>query len=416
MNNDTEAKDSKTNTLKFFASAWVVLVIFAVLIELPVLNDPLYRDDHGWLRGAREAPENLHYIYKFPFQLYYRPAALSLMTIEYALFGPSPVMFRIATLVMHAGIIGLLLALTFRLTGNRTAAVLAGFAFVINPGHGEAVWWISAQPGVLAALAGLACCVLYYRLRDKGSRWAAGGVFATAAIALLSKEEAYPLIFILLILDRTVHRNRSETNSKRPGLRYGVLGAIGAMTLAIVVYSLIKNSPLFTEQYATRGALMVPFAVARIFGRITRMFFGSLILPAWAEIIFIPVLLIALSLIKPVRQWAKANRNVLIFSGLAVFLYLVPTSIIGYDLDTSRYLYQPAIYASIAIGLAAGALLRGSRRRVAVAATVLALVAVAFSVLHRMEIQEQRKTAFREQKTGRDFKTGKYRRDQQEKP
>jgi hypothetical protein len=370
-----------------------------VLIELPVLNDPLYRDDHGWLRGARETPDNLHYIYKFPFQLYYRPAALALMAMEHAALGPSPVMFRIVTLVMHAGIIGLLLALTIRLTGSRPAAMIAGVAFVINPGHGEAVWWISAQPGVLAALAGLACCVLYYRLRDNGSRWAAAGVIVTAAIALLSKEEAYPLIFILLILDRTVHGNRGKTNFNKPGLRYGVLGAVGAMTLAIVVYSLIKNSPLFTEQYGTRGALMAPFAVARIFGRITRIFFGSLILPAWAEIIFIPVLLIALSLIKPVRRWAAANGNILVFSGLAVFLYLVPTSIIGYDLDTSRYLYQPAIYASVAIGLAAAGLLRGSRGRVAVTTTALALIAIAFSALHRLEIHEQRKTAFREQNT-----------------
>ncbi|MHC4661791.1 MAG: hypothetical protein ACYS8W_08890 [Planctomycetota bacterium] len=372
--------------------AWVLLALAALCFEAFFITGPAYMDDYLWFAGARNVTENPSLIFSFPAPIYYRPAALALATLEYITFGPSPVLFRIVTLCLHAGIIGLLLLLAWRLTGDRLSAVLAAVFFIFSAGNSMAIWWVAAQSGVLAALAVLACLIMWCRLRDTGSPLAATGVAVTAIVAVLAKEEAYPLPFVLLVLDRFGLRAENENKTQKPRWRYAVWGFITIFMLIVATYSITKYIKMIQTGWISH--LPGIYAVPNILSGLTQVLLGPATMPYWAAVFFIPVLIAALLLIPSVRKWALDNLRRTAFPALAVILFLASPAFIRHSgFLEEHFMYAPSIYIAIILGMAVRDMLRGSRERKMAVIPICVAALIVFGALNRIEIDKVRKLA-----------------------
>ncbi len=150
---------------------------------------------------------------------YYRPLALLLWRVLYALFGADPLPFHAVGVALHAATASMVFLVARRLfqrdrageggggqAGEGTGAadwlaLAAGALFAVHPAHVEAVAWISAVMDLLATP--LSLLYLYLYLGPDGgprprARWLGG---LALFLALLSKESAAAAPLILAAVD-----------------------------------------------------------------------------------------------------------------------------------------------------------------------------------------------------------------------
>ncbi len=128
----------------------------------------------------------------------YRPLALLSYSWLARLFGVRPFGLHLASVVIHAaaGVLAFLLVLEL---AEIQVAWWAAALFLVHPIHVEAVAWMSAFPEVLAGA--LMLLSLYALLRARrGLKWLTALSYAAATLAFLTKETAFalPLLGVLL--------------------------------------------------------------------------------------------------------------------------------------------------------------------------------------------------------------------------
>jgi len=130
----------------------------------------------------------------------YRPLSLSLLYLERQAFGEDPAPYRVISLVLHAAVSLLVLAVLGRLAGARVGLASA-LLFAAHPVHVEAVAMGYGQLELVAALFVLAAVGLYARARCDGVRpWPFALAVACAAAAACSKESALLLPALLMLV------------------------------------------------------------------------------------------------------------------------------------------------------------------------------------------------------------------------
>src|SRR5580658_7925676 len=128
---------------------------------------------------------------------YYRPLMSFAYLICYHFFGPISFGFHLLNLILHAGVVLLLFALTDQLFGDRLLSLSAAGLFALHPIHTESVAWIAGLPDLELGLFFLLTFLLYLRLDRAGpasAPWRSrAALIASYVLALLSKEQALML-------------------------------------------------------------------------------------------------------------------------------------------------------------------------------------------------------------------------------
>lgn len=162
---------------------------------------------------------------------YYRP----MMNLGYLLchqaFGMQAWSFHLANLMLHAGVVGILFALTFRLTGNRAFAVLTAFLFALHPVHTESVDWIGGITDVELAffyLIAFWCFLAVARPGGRRSPVAQLGMVVSFVLAILSKEPAVTLAALAAVYEFAYRPDRRQTRWFEKLARFGLLWLISA--------------------------------------------------------------------------------------------------------------------------------------------------------------------------------------------
>jgi hypothetical protein len=209
----------------------------------------------------------------------YRPIAVMLLAIEYALGGGNPIVYRLASYGMYAACTVGVYALASRLLSRR-AALLATALFAAHPVHVEAVALGVNQGELLVGLAAVVMVRVYLDGRRAGRlstrRWAAlCGPFAAAA---LTKESAFIIPGILLaaevfLVDDGPWRGRAD----RLLGGYASLAAVGALLIAIRGVVLSGRVAGATPNMALAGL-----------GVFQRMFTMLQVVPQWARLLAWP--------------------------------------------------------------------------------------------------------------------------------
>lgn len=149
---------------------------------------------------------------------------------QYQVFGPNPSGYHVVGVVIHllnSLLVVLLTSTVFRTVGRfsrsdeltRWASAggsVAGVVFFIHPSHGEAVYWIGAQPDLLATLFSLVAFMSLVRAVDGHWAWRVASV-AAIGLALLCKESATGSLLALVIIAAAARfwSERRSTSEKR---------------------------------------------------------------------------------------------------------------------------------------------------------------------------------------------------------
>lgn len=289
---------------------------------------------------------------------YYRPVMHLLNMAVYHLFGPGPMGFHLASVLLHSVNSALVFMLAFYIfegaAGATAAALFAGIIFAVHPAHTEAVDWIGGSPDLLMSFFSLCALIL---LVKRKSPWLQGAFFL---LAMLSKEPAAMLLFSVPVFDFFL-------NKERPASKAAVLKRYAPVAAALAVYLALRINALggfmaFKAPNQPVGGLLpailsAPFLFAR--------YMAKLLLPAGLNVAydFRPVTSLsdprAFAGIAAVLAFAgvlilSAYKDKRISFGLCLMvLPLVPVfyfPALGRVAFGERYLYLPLAGFSLAAG------------------------------------------------------------------
>jgi tetratricopeptide (TPR) repeat protein len=232
--------DLTTNAKGTGPAAWSNTTICAILILLSVLpycnsllNGFVYDDttqilDNPYILsfhylGRIFSTTVWSYIGTHAITNYYRP----MMTFGYLLcvqiFGPAPIGFHFANLLLNAAVVCVLYLLTQRMFGNRGMAIFAALLFALHPKHTEPVNWIAAVTDLEVTLFFLLTfCFFLLLSKQKGKRawWPAGGMVVSFVLTIFSKEQALMFPPLVTIFEHFYRDDRAQTSWKVKFLRY----------------------------------------------------------------------------------------------------------------------------------------------------------------------------------------------------
>jgi len=184
----------------------------------------------------------------------YRPVTLTSYALNHALGGLDPRGYHLLNIAVHGLVVICLYALGSRLGLSRTANFLSAALFAVHPIHTEAVAPIVGRAELLMSLGTFLALIGYI----DSWRYSAGRLYCLLAstaifgLALLSKEQAMVLPFLLILYD--LSSPRYPVTSVRKKWRECLLRYMGYFaTLGIVLG--IRHSLLGSALYTSRGQI-----------------------------------------------------------------------------------------------------------------------------------------------------------------
>src|SRR5260370_11664264 len=152
---------------------------------------------------------------------FFRPVFILSYLIDTKLWGLNPVGFHLSNIAFHSLNSISVFALSFRMLANlklpsvtlQGLSLAPGSLFLLHPSHTEAVSWISGRVDVLATFFCLAALLSYlsYARCMRASQLACSLLFFS--LALLAKESAVCLPFLVIILGLSRFEARKDSKS-----------------------------------------------------------------------------------------------------------------------------------------------------------------------------------------------------------
>ena len=222
-------------------TGWTVAVFTLVfLLHSDLLATGFYADDFDFLKRVRPFTfSRLPEFFSPHWGWFYRPVYLTYFSVLTAIFGPDPVAFHAASLVLHSVNILLLMGLMYRLSGKSWPALLCGLAFLLYTSKTEAIGWISSASTLLASGFYLLTLHGWLSWRQRPRRITYVGTLLAFILALCSKEDAQSLPFALLIFDCLLCPRETSREAWLRRLKHYapfVLAAVGYLLLDVIAY------------------------------------------------------------------------------------------------------------------------------------------------------------------------------------
>ena len=211
----------------------------------------------------------------------YRPLTSLTLAADWSLSGGNPQLFHLNNALLHglASLLVFLLAVGLLPYG---AALVAGLLFAVHPVHVEAVANVVGRAEVLATVFTL-LAALAYRADGKlaaegdtgsGRRWLSSfGTLAAVLCGLASKESAFAVPGVLLLVDWLSARRTGEPISKYLGRHWVLWAAVVALALEwLWIRAIVTDNPIGTYPapgleglgLPERGLVMLPVVLEYI--------------------------------------------------------------------------------------------------------------------------------------------------------
>ena len=206
---------------------WRLLPLLACLY-LPFIGGGLLTDDFAHVEHLTRIDGAARIIDSPDTFGFYRPVTQASIALDLALHGPRPARLRVLNVVLHACVIALAFIVARLVFVNPLAAGLATLAFAMTPkAPAVAVLWISARAELLMAAFSLMAVAAWIRWTRNGRLVWLLGAAGAYILALLSKETATLLPFLLLFTPGAQRTWRS---------RAGAVAALCGLAIAIYVW------------------------------------------------------------------------------------------------------------------------------------------------------------------------------------
>ena len=331
---------------------WLLLLLMIPAALLWTLTIPLVSDDFVHIGFALHfTPDKIVELFTIPAgDRFFRPLGYISYAIDALWAGHSPALWHLAALLIHFANC-LLVYLLARQTGlARFFAATAAVIFGIHGSRPEAVTWIACRFDLIATLFVLATLSLFLR----GRYWLA---LATAFLALISKESAYVLPVLLVLVGRTPSSGAPPgpdppvaTPVASPVARlWRRVAPFAALTAAVFLYRWHLLSGIGGYQTASHTPAILNFSILRTANALLLRLWATLFFPInWTEA---PQWWLWIALGPGLAGYAAIalrggrQRRTLAFL-LFAFIAALPVQqllLIGPDLEKSRVLYLPSV-------------------------------------------------------------------------
>lgn len=359
-------------------AASVTLVSAAVIVYHNALFAYFFDDDFQWLVGSWSfhssqlvAFGSLSHFYRPVIDLYFAAAT--------PLFRGSPVLFHLASILLHAANTLVIFALARLVSRSALYGFLAALFFVVQPSDIDAIAWVGALAEAVAAFFGCLSLLCFLKwLMEGRARWRELSVLLFL-LALLTHESSVSFLPVLALADwafiRRVQKDSPSTHGadlpgpRGAGWRNIVLtyAPYVVVTLMYLSVDLVVNSRnyLVSQGHYTVGLHVVRNALDYI----DALYVGR------RDALNYAVIAVGLALLI-----LRGNRRVR-FATWWMLLALAPFLFFNWG-NTSRYLYQPAIGFSMLLAEGVMSLDRVLRPRVPsfARAAILAALVVGIAV------------------------------------
>jgi hypothetical protein len=220
--------------------AALALVALALLGTFSIVGYPFVQDDSGVIVGNQLIREwsGLWRAFGAPYwppltsgELY-RPLSIAGFTVQWILGGATPLLFRITSLLLYAGVV---LALWRLLRGlvPPGAAWLGAALFAVHPLHVEAVAVAVNQSELIVAILLSAAVAIRIQVHRGTLTYLNGGVLLWVCflLGILTKEHALVLPALLLAVDLFIDREEGSfrERTRRWGWHYALLLGTAAL-------------------------------------------------------------------------------------------------------------------------------------------------------------------------------------------
>ncbi|MEO8479390.1 MAG: tetratricopeptide repeat protein [Gemmatimonadota bacterium] len=263
--------------LLVLASTWTGWANHWVQDDIPIILDNQTAHSlglawHGFLEAYWPAPYTREL---------YRPLTIMLFAVQWLVGEGSPVVFRLVSTALYAGVVLAVWRLAGRLMPMAMAWVVAAL-FAVHPVHVEAVAVAVNQAELLVALIAVLMVTAWYDRRTAGlptgGGWGAGMV-ATYMVAMLVKEHALVIPFLIAAMEWSILDDERPLRSRLKAHLSVISGAIVSVALMVAVrrYVLIGN---------TRGTFTAEGLVSSGLGGRAMTMLG--VVPEWFRLLIWP--------------------------------------------------------------------------------------------------------------------------------
>jgi len=354
------------------------LILFSLITVLPVLiylnslgNTFVYDDyltitNNHFIRERRylSALFNQKY-FAISNELTYRPVVTLSYFVDYAIWQLRPWGYHMTNLIIHTLNVYLVYFTAYLLFKNRITAFISCLLFSIHPIFSEAVNAVSYREDLLSASFLLVAFILFIQYNKSTNRryfiiWYALSLL-TYLLAMLSKETAFVLPFLILSYDLIFQKNHIlnfHNRIRRLAANYAGYIAIGGFYLFLRFY--LFHNPGESVRYPGNSVFVNFIMMTKVLGYYVKLLFIPAPLnadyivpltfsPADAAFIISIILLIitAILLVKKCRL-----SSIWTFSTIWFFVTLLPVlNIIPINnIMAERYLYIPGIGFTMLFG------------------------------------------------------------------
>ena len=349
-----------------------LITVLPVLIYLNSLGNTFVYDDYLTITNNHFIRER-RYLSAFFSQKYfaisneltYRPVVTLSYFVDYAIWQLQPWGYHLTNLVIHTLNVYLVYFAVYRLFKNRITAFISCLLFSIHPIFSEAINAVSYREDLLSASFLLVAFILFIKYNESTNRryfitWYALSLL-TYLLAMLSKETAFVLPFLILSYDLIFQKNHIlnfHNRIRRLAANYAGYIAIGGFYLFLRFY--LFHNPGESVRYPGNSVFVNFIMMTKVLGYYVKLLFIPAPLnadyivpltfsPADAAFIISIILLIitAILLVKKCRL-----SSIWTFSTIWFFVTLLPVlNIIPINnIMAERYLYIPGIGFTMLFG------------------------------------------------------------------
>jgi len=349
-----------------------LITVLPVLIYLNSLGNTFVYDDYLTITNNHFIRER-RYLSAFFSQKYfaisneltYRPVVTLSYFVDYAIWQLQPWGYHLTNLVIHTLNVYLVYFAVYHLFKNRITAFISCLLFSIHPIFSEAINAVSYREDLLSASFLLVAFILFIKYNESTNRryfitWYALSLL-TYLLAMLSKETAFVLPFLILSYDLIFQKNHIlnfHNRIRRLAANYAGYIAIGGFYLFLRFY--LFHNPGESVRYPGNSVFVNFIMMTKVLGYYVKLLFIPAPLnadyivpltfsPADAAFIISIILLIitAILLVKKCRL-----SSIWTFSTIWFFVTLLPVlNIIPINnIMAERYLYIPGIGFTMLFG------------------------------------------------------------------
>lgn len=359
---------------------FLITLAAAFVLYAPTLTNAFEFDDINVLyQSIVRAPDVLSVITQFDGQTTggsWRPLLHVIMWLEWHLFGTYALAYHAINVVFHAAAAFVLGAIAYRLTSRRTAGLVAGSIFLVQP-FPEAVGWIVAGPlNVLSAVFYLSAILFHVLWRQRSDPQFGVMSFVFVALSLSCYEVALTYGAAAVAYDVLF-----KWPNWTPRMRMVRTGTVALVALAV-------NATFIVSRALILGTIVGSYGASTVFGfetfwtrfqTIARAFWmpANGAVPESSAVSEFTLLFQLALVMSFASAWAVRRQPRPIAFGLALaifaFLPFVGFMSVTADLASSRYLYL----VTAGLSLAVGAVLGQGRPRFRLATAALLVVSSA---------------------------------------